>query len=65
MKIAKCPYCNQTPSVVRLPGDLFYVQCTCGKNGLYDFLGTTTASAIDCWNKTQFTRSLYLKGGDK
>lgn len=63
MEINKCFYCKQTPTIVRLPGDLFYVQCTCDKHGLYDYLGATKKIAIDAWNRGNYSRSQYNKGG--
>ena len=62
MEIAKCCYCKQKPEIVRLPGDLFYVQCSCGRQGLYDFLGATRKLAVEAWNAAQYTRTLYNKG---
>lgn len=58
----KCVYCGQKPTIVRLPGDLFYAQCPCGKHGLYDFLGITRKLCIDTWNKAQYSIGHYQKG---
>ena len=62
MELSKCCYCKQTPDIVRLPGDLFYVQCTCGKHGLYDYIGITEKLAIESWNLSQSSKAHYLKG---
>lgn len=61
MEISKCFYCKQKPTIVRLPGDLFYAQCTCGKHGLYNFIGITEKLAIEQWNRGQYSRSQYNK----
>lgn len=65
MELCKCCYCKQTPQIIRLPGDLFYVQCTCEKQGLYDYLGITEKLAIEAWNKGNYSKSRYLKGENK
>lgn len=62
-EISKCAYCGKKPTILRLPGDIFYAQCTCEKQGLYDYLGATTNQCIDVWNKAQYSISLYQKGG--
>lgn len=62
-EISKCVYCGQQPTIVRLPGDIFYAQCTCGKQGLYDYLGSTSRQCIDVWNKGQYSLAQYQKGG--
>lgn len=64
-EISKCAYCKNKPNIVRLPGDLFYAQCSCGKQGLYDYLGITEKLCIDTWNKAQYSIGLYQKGGNK
>lgn len=61
----KCIYCKQKPNIVRLPGDLYYVQCSCGKHGLYDYLGATKKQAIETWNNGNYSKSLYNKGGEQ
>lgn len=65
MELEKCCYCKNIPTIVRIPGDLFYVQCSCGKHGAYDYLGATRNLAIDIWNRSQHTRSLYNKEDDE
>ena len=62
MEVSKCFYCKSTPTIVALPGDLFYVQCTCNKHGAYDYLGATRKLAVEAWNKAQKSRSQYEKG---
>lgn len=61
-EISKCVYCKNKPNIVRLPGDLFYAQCTCGKHGLYNFIGATRKQAVEQWNNGQYSRGLYNKG---
>lgn len=61
-EISRCAYCKQKPTIIRLPGDLFYAQCTCGKQGAYDYLGSTEKQCIDVWNKSQYSISHYVKG---
>lgn len=61
--LAKCAYCGKIPTIIRLPGDLFYAQCTCAKQGVYDYLGTTYNHCVDVWNKGQYSFSQYKKGG--
>lgn len=63
MEISKCCYCKNEPTIIALPGDLFYVQCSCGKHGLYNFIGATRRQAIEQWNAGQYSRSQYAKGG--
>lgn len=66
-EISKCVYCGKKPTIVRLPGDLFYAQCMCGKFGIYDFLGITHKLCVEAWNKAQHSVGLYQKpkGGKK
>lgn len=45
-----CKYCKKNPKVIVIGGDLFYVQCHCGKWGPYEFLGHTKTQAIKNWN---------------
>ena len=65
MEISKCCYCKNDPTLIALPGDLYYVQCSCGKHGLYDYIGSTRNAAIESWNKGNYTKSLYNRGGNK
>ena len=62
MEISKCCYCKSEPTIIALPGDLFYVQCSCGKHGLYNFIGSTRKQAIEQWNAGQYSKSLYARG---
>lgn len=62
-EISKCVYCGKKPTIIRLPGDLFYAQCVHEKQGAYDYLGATTSQCIDVWNKAQYSLAQYQKGG--
>lgn len=63
-KVSKCVYCGKRPTIIHLPGDLYYAQCTYNKQGAYDYLGATEKQCIDVWNKGQYSLSQYQKGGE-
>jgi hypothetical protein len=62
-EISKCAYCGKKPTIIRLPGDLFYAQCVHEKQGAYDYLGITRNQCIDIWNKAQYSLAKYQKEG--
>lgn len=45
-----CKHCKRQPTVVSVPGDVFYAQCVCGKWNPYEFIGVNPAGAIENWN---------------
>jgi hypothetical protein len=68
--IADCAYCGKKPTIVCLPGDLFYAQCPHKQEGhkmqgVYDYLGITRHQCIDTWNKAQYSLSHYIKAHKK
>lgn len=50
MDLKPCKYCGQIPQIINYDGDMFYVICSCGKWGDFDFLGFRKILAIKEWN---------------
>lgn len=50
METAKCKWCGKHPTVKKVAGDLYYVQCGCTKWDPYQFMGSTEKNAIHQWN---------------
>lgn len=51
VELLKCRKCGNTPDIIRVDGDLFYVQCSCGGWLPYIFVGINKYAASRQWNE--------------